>query len=188
MKSIKKAKIAYIAYSLALMALGIAIIIFPSISVGTTIYALGGLLVVCGIVRFLNYFSKDSYGLAFQFDFALGIFTVLMGAIILFHPKGTIAFVNVLIGIFVIIDGTFKLQTAKDAKEFGLKNWWLILVCAIITAITGMILVFNPFEGAIAMAIALGIALISAGIENLCVAIYTVKLIKQMDKQENIFR
>ncbi|QSX06918.1 DUF308 domain-containing protein [Sedimentibacter sp. zth1] len=179
MDSVKKAKTAYVAYSIVLIALGILLIFLTEATELTLCYIVGLITLICGIIKFISYFVNDTYGLAFQFDFALGIFTMLIGLVLILHPKNILVFLNVVIGIFVIIDGTFKLQTAKEARQFGLDNWWLILILAIITAIVGLLLIFNPFEGVLALSVIIGIALIADGIENLCVAIYTIKLVKR---------
>ena len=81
----------------------------------------------------------------------------------------------VIIGVFVLLDGSFKIQTARDAKIFGLHGWWGILVLAILTCLGGLFLIINPFSGAVALMILLGATLIMDGIQNLCVVAYTVK-------------
>jgi len=180
MDSVKKARIAYIIYSAVIMVLGILLMIFPEISSTTITYIVGSIIVLCGLVKLILYFVNDSYGLAFQFDFALGIFTMLIGTILLLHPKNTLAFLNVVIGVFVMIDGALKLQTSKEARSFGIKNWLAILVLSILTLCVGLIMVLEPFEGAIALTAILGIALFADGIENLLVALYTIKLVKRI--------
>lgn len=52
-----------------------------------------------------------------------------------------------ILGVFVLVDGVFKLQTAVDAKRFGLSNWWLILLGSLICALFGMLLIIDPFSG-----------------------------------------
>lgn len=182
--SVKRVKIAYIAYSIVLLALGITMLFIGESQIVLLAKTTGGVLLCCGIVKFIAYFTNDAYGLAFQFDFALGIFTVIMGLLLLIYPKNVLQIANILIGIFVIVDGAFKLQTAKDAKTFGMKYWWLILIFALITTLVGMFVVFNPSKAAMAITAVCGIALIADGIENLYTAIYTVKLIKRINNIE----
>ena len=82
-------------------------------------------------------------------------------------------------GIFVLVDGVLKIQTALDAKTFGLTTWWMIILLAMATCICGLLLIFKPFESAVAMMILLGITLLIDGIQNLWVGIYTVKVSKR---------
>ncbi|MGN0114838.1 MAG: HdeD family acid-resistance protein [Acutalibacteraceae bacterium] len=179
--SVKRAKAAYITYSAVLLALGITMLFIGESQIVLLAKITGGVLLCCGIVKFIAYFTNDAYGLAFQFDFALGIFTVIMGLLLLIYPKSVLQIANILIGIFVIVDGAFKLQTAKDAKTFGMKYWWMILIFALITTLAGLFVVFNPLKATLAITAVCGIALIADGIENLYTAIYTVRLIKRIN-------
>lgn len=187
MTAVKKAKISYIAYSSVLIICGLMLIVFPVYIKDFIEYFIGAVILVCGIVKLIDYFVNDSYGLAFQFDFAMGIFTILIGLIVLIHPGEVIKFINIVIGIFVILDGTFKLQTAKEAKQFGLKAWNRILISAIIASAAGLFLIFQPFESVRLLNILLGVAILADGAENLIVALYTVRLIRRNGKvNENI--
>ena len=97
----------------------------------------------------------------------------MLGALIML--KSVKLLIPISIGIFMLFDGAFKLQTTIDAKRFGIKYWWLILTLAILTCACGFLLIFNPFDGIRIIAIMLGISLVVDGIQNLCVAAYTVK-------------
>jgi len=89
------------------------------------------------------------------------------------------ALVPVIMGIYFMIDGIMKIQTAVDAKRFGVRSWWLILVSAIVTGGIGILLLVNPFESAVALTVLLGITLLADGISNIWIAAYTVKAIKK---------
>lgn len=182
--SVKKAKIAYISYSLALVALGIIMMFMTENQIEILARITGVVLLCCGVIKFIDYFTNDAYGLAFQFDFALGIFTAITGLLLLICPNEVLTFVNIIIGIFIIVDGTMKLQTAKEAKHFGMNYWWLILLLAVLTTLAGILLVINPLKAAIALTVVCGAALVFDGLENLYVALYTVKLVKQYTRSE----
>lgn len=175
MEFIKNAKTAYIAVSVVMIILGLLLVLFPALSALTLCYIVGAVVTIFGAVKLLSYFSRDLFRLAFQFDFALGIFAVLAGILILLHPTNVVNVMPVIIGVFVLLDGSFKIQTARDAKIFGLHGWWGILVLAILTCLGGLFLIINPFSGAVALMILLGATLIMDGIQNLCVVAYTVK-------------
>ena len=115
MRLVKEAKRAYMILSGIFMLVGLCLTIWPEISIVTFCCVLGGLCVIYGIIRLVGYFSKDQYRLAFQFDLALGIFVLVFGIILLFHPRPIIALLPVVIGLYIAIDSVFKLQTALDA-------------------------------------------------------------------------
>ena len=47
------------------------------------------------------------------------------------------------------------------------------------TAILGILLICNPLNGALALTALLGLALMADGLQNLLVAMYTIRLVKR---------
>ena len=109
----------------------------------------------------------------------IGLILILLGLVVIIHPGNIMALVPVIMGIYFMIDGIMKIQTAVDAKRFGVRSWWLILVSAIVTGGIGILLLVNPFESAVALTVLLGITLLADGISNIWIAAYTVKAIKK---------
>ncbi len=172
----KTAKIGYIVISALLCALGILLIAKPELSVSVIGTICGILLIVFGAVKLVGYFSRDLYRLAFQYDFAFGILLIMLGILILRAPEGLMNFICIAIGLFILTDGLFKIQIAMDAKKFGIKEWWLILLLALITAALGVLLIVRPDAGSSALTIILGVTLLSEGILNLGTVITAVKI------------
>lgn len=179
MNAIKTAKFGSIVSSAACCAAGILLLIYSEFSAIVICRLVGALLAVGGIIKIIGYFAKDLYRLAFQFDLAFGILSLIVGLIMLINPKGFISFLHFVIGILILADGLFKIQTAVDAKRFGLNKWWLIAVISVSTCVFGFLLILNPFEGAALLMALIGVALLSEGLLNLCVAVYTVRLLKE---------
>lgn len=175
---IKAAKISYIITSAAFCLLGIILIVMPVFSISVLGIIVGCALIVFGVVKLAGYFSKDLFRLAFQYDLAFGIMLILLGIIVLIKPHDIMNFLSVLLGISVLADGLFKIQTAIDSRSFGIKKWWLIMLFAVITSITGLLLLFRPEVGSRTVIVFLGIAILFEGILNLCVAATSVKIIR----------
>ena len=176
---IKKEKWAYIAVSILFIVLGIVIIIFPKLSSVVLCYLIGAFTVLFGVFRLIGYFVNGRYGLAFQFDLALGIISILIGLMLLIHPYGIINFLPQIVGGFLLIDSIFKFQTAFEARPCGLTDWWVFAILAVLTCGMGLLLIVNPFSGAIILMISLGISLISAGCENLYLAFRVIKFVRR---------
>lgn len=79
MKRLRRAKIAYGAISLAMLVLGVVLILYPDVSALVVCNIIGCVLAAFGIVKLVGYFSRDLYRLAFQFDLALGVSSLVMG-------------------------------------------------------------------------------------------------------------
>ena len=176
----KAAKIGYIVLSVLYCALGILLFTMPDLSLTALGILLGIGMIVFGIVKIIGYFSKDLYRLAFQFDLAMGVFAVIAGAILLVKEKTVMNYFQPLAGALILADGLLKLQTAVDARKFGLMKWWLIGVLALLTSAIGIVLVFHFFGGETAYMITTGAGFVLAGALNLCVAVCALKIMKSM--------
>ena len=176
----KRIKALYITISILSLLAGIALVIWPGASVITICYVVGSAAILVGAVRLAGYFSKDSYNLNFQFDFAMGLVFLILGTVLIFHPGDTVAVLHFSGGILVLVDSLFKLQTALDAKHFGLKKWWVMLLCALLCAGLGLVLVILPFRTAEILVRVTGAALAVNSGENILTAGYTVKSKKRV--------
>ena len=176
----KRIKALYITISILSLLAGIALVIWPGASVITICYVVGSAAILVGAVRLAGYFSKDSYNLNFQFDFAMGLVFLILGTVLIFHPGDTVAVLHFSVGILVLVDSVFKLQTALDAKHFGLKKWWVMLLCALLCAGLGLVLVILPVRTAEILVKVTGAALAVNSGENILTAGYTVKSKKRV--------
>lgn len=176
--SLKTAKIAYIGISVLFCVLGILLIIFPGISEKVIGILCGILMILFGVVKILGYFSKDLYRLAFQYDLAFGILTIILGIMLFKNPSNLMNFICVILGIAVLSDGLFKMQMSLDAKRFGIREWWLIFAFAVIAAAFGIVLILKPAISASFLTVLLGICLLLEGILNISTAITAVKIIR----------
>lgn len=172
------AKTGHIAVSILLAVLGIVLIAWPTFSVNALGVICGILLILFGGVKLVGYFSKDLYRLAFQYDMPFGILLIILGIIMLIHPGNLASFICVVFGLSVLISSLFNIQTALDAKKFGINQWWLIFALSVIAAVWGLILVFRPSEAADVMAVLLGITLLFESAVNICTVVTSVKIVK----------
>lgn len=177
-RQLKIAKNGYIIMSLLFVILGICLIIWPNCSLKLFCTLIGIMLIAYGCIKIVGYFSKDYYCLAFQFDLAFGILLIAVGAIIIARREQVVNLIFAIFGILTLADALFKIQMSVDAKKFGLNLWWRIMLVAILTGVLGFLLLIRPFEAAEVMMILVGVSILFEGILNLCVAFYTIKIIK----------
>ena len=177
-RQLKIAKNGYIIMSLLFVILGICLIIWPDCSLKLFCTLIGIMLIAYGCIKIVGYFSKDYYCLAFQFDLAFGILLIAVGAIIIARREQVVNLIFAIFGILTLADALFKIQMSMDAKRFGLSLWWRILVVAVLPGILGVLLLFRPFDAAEIMMILVGVSFLFEGILNLCVAIYTIKILE----------
>ena len=114
--------------------------------------------------------------MAFQYDLAIGILLIALGAILILRTRIMTSLICVLLGIYTLADALLKIQISVDSKTFGIRQWWLILAVAIITGVVGFLLVFRPSENARIVMILLGLALLMEGALNFITVLTSVKI------------
>ena len=173
----KVAKYGYIIISAVFTLAGLVIILYPSPSQSFIGIFYGIALLVFGIIKLVGYYSRDLFRLAFQYDLQFGILLCVLGIITLIRHNEAVAFLCAAYGICIMADSLFKIRTAFEAKAFGIRQWWLTLVLAILTGLLGLLITLSPFAAARAVTILLGISFVSEGLLSLGVAISMVKII-----------
>lgn len=178
-KLMKTAKTGYIVMSVLFCLLGIMLVVIPEFSVSVLAAIFGIMLILFGIVKIIGYFSRDLFRLAFQYDLALGILLIVLGITTILKTDNVMAFISIVLGIYVLADGLLKIQIALDARVFGIRKWWAILVSAIAAGIIGCLLIIRPYEGADILVILSGFSLLLEGILNLVTVLTAVKIIRK---------
>ena len=174
----KIAKIGYIVMSIVFCIIGAVFIALPEPSLLSVSRMLGVAMIIFGAIKLVGYFSKDLYRLAFQFDLQFGLLMMILGIAMLVRPAKLLSTMMIALGVAIVADALFRIRIAIDAKKFGISAWWLIVIAAVLTAAFGVMVAFHPLESAKALMSMLGIALITQGILNLIVVVFTVKIIK----------
>lgn len=180
---VKCAKWFSVLSSLLLCLCGVILFIWPNTSMNAICTLLGVLMLIFGVSRLTGYFFNVSYHLAFQFDLALGLFALLFGILLLAHPGVILSIVWLLVGVYELVEGVFKMQTAMDAKHYRLSGWGLLLASAVICVIFGIFLTFNPTKGGALFVQVMGVSLLFVGIENIIFTFYAAKRIQDIRKR-----
>ena len=179
MRNLKIVKNAYSIMTVCLILVGAILLFWPQMGLDMICKIYGIFLVIYGIAKLSGYFARDLFQLAFQFDLALGIASLIFGFVMIFRTGYAIEFLAGLIGVFMLIDAVFKIQTAIEANRFGIERWWMILVIALIVAVIGALLLIRPFRATGVITRLIGLNLCLDGILNLYVVQSTVKTIRR---------
>ena len=175
---LKIAKTGYLLLSALLILAGVGLTFFSDTFYPILAVLLGILFLVFGAVKLAGFFSKDPYQLVFESDLVFGILYLALDLLLLFRPAHTMAFLGIVFGLMLLADGLTRVRIALDARPFGIRAWWLILVSAIATAILGVVLLFHPGEGTQALTQLLGISLMVDGVMNISTILAAVRVIR----------
>lgn len=176
MKRIRMAKYGYILISVIFYISGILYMALPDISSLFICIASGCILLAYGVIKIVGYFSDDLYCLAFQYDLACGTLLVIVGSIVLEYNLRLRQFLSPGLGLLILIDALLRIQTSKDAKKFGLKNWYRILILSVIAGIFGILIIIKPFLRMKITYMINGWGLLAEGLMNHLLVMETVKV------------
>ncbi len=138
-----------------ILALVFAILIFadPSVALKTITSYIGIIAIIAGLV--LIVVSATGSGGLQSFGLFQGIVFVVIGALFVGYPAQVAGFFVVLFGLVITIAGAVQLIGYIKYKEMGpAPN--LILLHAVLSLILGVLLLFNPFEGALLVTLIIG--------------------------------
>lgn len=179
MRQVRVARNGYILISIIFYIAGIIYMVLSPLSPLAVCMSSGMILIIYGIVKIIGYFSDDLYCLAFQYDFACGLFLIVMGMIAIGCNLRIWQHLSPCLGLLILLDALLKLQISKDACKFGLKTWNLILAAAIIAGTFGILIIVKPFPGVQVSHMIGGCGLLAEGFMNHLMVKETVKIMKK---------
>ena len=148
-----------IGISIIFLLLGIIFLIYPNISIQVVAYLIAFILIGSGIyligLEFTNriiFFPMDTL-----FN---GIISVILGTIILIYPNIFQTIIPIMLGTYFILDSIFKLKVITLLRRIDNTSWVLTLLLTILSIICGIVLIANPLDSSIAIALFAGIILI----------------------------
>lgn len=186
MKNSKKSFLIDIILALTYIAIGIFIVIYPTMSINIICYITGAVALIYGGVKLLSYFKENNYGSPYQKKLFSGIIFFALGLTLLIQPNNALILLPIIMGIIILIDGLIKLANTLELKKLNLQNWWALCILAVICCILGLVLIIKPFGVADVIMQVLGITLIINGIQDFISTILTSKYKKKMEHQDDI--
>ena len=97
-------------------------------------------------------------------DVVYGIITVILGIVVILNPQAIASIIPFIMGVLIIISSVTKLQYSHTLNQHQNSLWKQTLILSIITLIFGLVLVFNPFKGAVFLTRIVGGILLVYGI------------------------
>ena len=190
MKTVNRLEISYLLYALALVVFGAVLLIFPEISLGV-VGVVSGIAIACvGLLNLILYFRGMYFGIPSGFTLMTGLAFLIIGTLLIIRPGSGASVVTFVIGLFVAVEGVFRIQNAAEEKRVGLKRWWMLLAAGIFDIIFGLLTIICPFSAAAAVVRLAGIALIVAGVTNAAGSLYVSRHIKKRidgDEKDTIY-
>ena len=148
--------------------LGILLFFKAENTLKTISYIIGIFLLVAGIATIVKVIIVDkNERMYFNTSFMTGIFSSIIGFVLLINPTLLTSILPFCIGVWMIISGAMKIQTSLVLKESDDKVWWKIMIFAVVVLVLGLLLIINPFGSAVIVTKIIGISLVIYSIADI---------------------
>jgi uncharacterized membrane protein HdeD (DUF308 family) len=177
-KSVKNWWILLIA-GILLIAAGIVVFCYPTVSLKVLSILFGVVILVSGIAQLALAISTGNYFLTRGYIVAGGILNVFLGIILLANPDWTILIMPILLGLWMLYESFMIMGAGSDMSMFRITgSGWTIAMGVLLLMLAIMTLIWNNSVGAAMVVVLTGIAFILDGI----FAIYASFCLKDVSK------
>lgn len=146
--------------SIVLIVLGLLLIFQSEITILSISYILGGILIALGALAIIKFIKNTNNLLKSELDIVYGVVTIILGILIIKNPEAIASIIPIILGISIIISSATKLQYAFELRANKNSLWKTTMVISIISTLCGIILLFNPFKGAVVVTKIIGIFIV----------------------------
>ena len=125
------------------------LILQSEITIITISYIIGTLLIALGAIAIIKFIKNINNIAREDLDIVYGTVTIILGVIVIYNPEAIASIIPIIIGIGIVISSATKLQYAIELKDNLNGQWKTTLIFSIVSAICGVVLICNPFKGAV---------------------------------------
>ena len=173
-KLMKKFFRSSIVTSTILIILGLLLIFQSEVTIMTISYIIGGILIALGVLAVIKFIQGTNKEGKSELDIVYGIVTTILGILIIMNPQAIASVIPFILGIAIIISSATKLQYAFELKANNNRLWKVTMLISILSTLFGVILLFNPFKGAVMFTKIVGIFILGYAILDI-ISTITIK-------------
>ena len=167
-----------------LIILGLLLFIRSDDTIIAISYIVGGTVIVLGLLAFIKYFRTIDKDITNSVEIVYGIITIVFGVFIISHPKLVATIIPVVIGTLVLIKSSLKIAYAIELRKANNEVWKTTLITSLISAIVGILMIFNPFKTSELVFKIIGVAIIIYATMDIISTIQLKKSISDLNKND----
>lgn len=171
-KTFESTWVMLVCVSVAYIAGGVMLLLFPQVSLPALCQAMGILLIIVGIVLVFAYFLRKRYLTPGHFEFAGGAACILLGIFSLMRTQEVAFAFSQILALLVLGDSLLKLQNSTDLLRLKEQKWWVVLLAAGASILLAMIALANPFGSDQLRLQYTYVVLIADGVLNIAVVLF----------------
>lgn len=168
--------------SVGLAILGLLLIFQSEITIVSISYIIGAVLVALGALAAINYVKSKETNNRKEMDIVYGTVCIVLGILVICNPQGIASLLPFIIGLVIIITSATKLQYGVELKRQNSNLWKTTVILSIITMLCGVLLIFNPFQGAIFITKVVGILILIYAILDIISTISIKRTVNKLHK------
>ncbi len=163
-----------LATSIILLVVGLLLLFKSDDTIIALSYIIAGVLFVLGIIAVINFFRESSINPFNDLNIVYGIVTIILGILIISNPMAIATIIPFVVGLVILISSSIKLAYSIELKDNEDEVWKPTLIMAAISALCGILILFNPFKTSVIVFKIIGIFIIVYSILDI-VSIYQIK-------------
>lgn len=134
----------WVPFILYFLICGVLLVIFKNDALVIANYVAAAGLLVLSVTRIVHYFREKPEESAKHSFLTIGLIEACVAALLAFNPNALSDLLIVLFGLGMIMAGFEKLQVAIDMLRIGSEKWWVLLIGAGISFVTGALTIARP--------------------------------------------
>ena len=154
--------------SAVILVLGLLLFFKSSVTLMGISYIFGGLIIASGVLAIIRFISNDHSDISNQLNIIYGIICIISGIFFIEKPEIIGSIIPVVMGIGIIISSSLKIQQSFNLKSLNSSYFFWSFVTALLSLICGVVLLFNPFKGAVIITKVIGIFLAIYAVLDIC--------------------
>lgn len=154
-------------------ALGMVLLVWPSLSSRMICYGLGIGILLVGAYRIVVYFRSTPADAAVKNELSSGLLLLVLALFFLPRPETIASLLPSLLGLFLIMGAARETQSACDLYRMKEPRWYPPMIGAVVQAIMGLLILLNPFSTARVFMQFIGVSLLVESISRIVFAILT---------------
>lgn len=168
--------------SVAFILVGLALLLWPEASLRVVCGLFGLVILMKGVGSIYSFLKAEVRGFFSYFGWLFGAAAVALGIFLLIRPQTVVSILPILVGLFVIMDGVMRVQSAFELRAEGYDHWWSLLILALVSVVLGAVMLWNPFGTVELLVMAIGVILMVEGALNLVGYIWAAIQLKGLKK------
>ena len=145
--------------SIGLAILGILLFVESELTIVSISYVVGAILVAVGAIALINYINDKQKTTKSELNIIYGVGMVILGIIVISNPKGVASIVPFVLGVVIVLNSSAKIEYSLELKKENNNLWASTMILSLFALLCGILLIFNPFEGATFITKIIGIIL-----------------------------